>query len=143
MGMSKNNIAIEAEPAAVFGILADLENYPSWSTGIKSVSVEERDGSARPTKVTCSIDAGVMKDKATLNYDWSKSPSEVSFTLEDANLLTAMDGSIKVDGDDGEVNVTYELTVALSLPVPVPMREKTELATIDLFLKQLKDKAEA
>ena len=52
-------------------------------------------------------------------------------------------GSIKVNGDDGEVQVTYELTVALSLPVPAPMREKTELATIDLFLKQLKEKAEA
>ena len=41
-----------------------------------------------------------------------------------------------------EVVVEYELKVALSLPVPAPMREKTELATIDLFLKQLKEKAE-
>lgn len=141
MRMSKNSIEIESSAAKVAEILADLEGYPNWSTGIKSVSVDERDGANRPTKVTCGIDAGVMKDKVTLDYDWSKAPSEVAFTLDEADLLTAMDGSIKIEGDE-EVKVTYELTVALSLPVPAPMREKTELATIDLFLKQLKQKAE-
>ena len=143
MRMSKNSIEIEANPAAVFGILADLENYPSWSTGIKSVAVEERDGSDRPTKVTCSIDAGVMKDKVTLDYDWSQFPKAISFSLDDADLLTEMEGEITISGSDDGVRVEYELKVALSLPVPAPMREKTELATIDLFLKQLKDKAEA
>lgn len=143
MHMSKNTIEIEAPLATVSGILTDLEGYPNWSTGIKSVAVDERDSNNRPSKVTCAIDAGVMKDKVTLDYDWSGAPSEVSFTLDDADLLTAMDGKISISGEDDEVKVTYELTVALSLPVPAPMREKTELATIDLFLKQLKSKAEA
>jgi uncharacterized membrane protein len=141
--MSKNSISIEAPLQLVSEVLADLEKYPTWSTGIKSVQVDEKDGSGRPAKTTSSIDAGVMKDKVTLNYDWSKAPAEISFELDEADLLTAMDGKISISGSDDDVKVTYELVVALSLPVPAPMREKTELATIDLFLKQLKEKCEA
>ena len=141
--MSKNSIEIEAPLATVADLLADIEKYPTWSTGIKSANIDEKDGSGRPIKVTSAIDAGVMKDKVTLDYDWSQFPKVISFSLDDADLLTEMEGAITISGSDDEVKVEYELKVALSLPVPAPMREKTELATIDLFLKQLKDKAEA
>ena len=141
--MSKNSVIIEAPISAITDLLADVEKYPTWSTGIKSVVIEERDGSGRPVKATSAIDAGVMKDKVTLSYEWSKFPSEISFTLDDADLLTGMDGKIAISGSDDEVKVDYELVVSLSLPVPSFMREKTELATIDLFLKQLKEKAES
>ena len=140
--MSKNSIEIEAPIAVVSELLVNVEGYPTWSTGIKSVTVDEKDGSGRALKATSSIDAGVMKDKVTLDYDWSKFPNEIQFSLDDANLLTDMNGKITISGSDDEVVVEYELKVALSLPVPAPMREKTELATIDLFLKQLKEKAE-
>ena len=141
--MSKNSIEIEAPLETVTDLLADIERYPTWSTGIKSATIDEKDGSGRPVKVTSAIDAGVMKDKVTLDYDWSQFPKAISFSLDDADLLTEMEGEITISGSDDGVRVEYELKVALSLPVPAPMREKTELATIDLFLKQLKDKAEA
>jgi hypothetical protein len=48
---------------------------------------------------------------------------------------------IKDNGDD-TTDVTYELTVGLSMPVPAMMRQKAEKATIDLALKQLKEKLE-
>jgi len=141
--MSKNSIEIEAPLETVTDLLADIERYPTWSTGIKSATIDEKDGSGRPVKVTSAIDAGVMKDKVTLDYDWSQFPKAISFSLDDADLLTEMEGEITISDSDDGVRVEYELKVALSLPVPAPMREKTELATIDLFLKQLKDKAEA
>ena len=80
--MSKNSISIEASKALVSEVIGDLEKYPTWSTGIKSVQVDELDGSGHPIKTTSSIDAGVMKDRVTLNYDWSKAPTEISFELE-------------------------------------------------------------
>ena len=142
MAMSKNSVLIEAPISVVTELLADIEKYPTWSTGIKSVAIEDSDAGGRAIKATSAIDAGVMKDKVTLSYEWSKFPAEFSFTLDDADLLTAMDGKIVISGSDDEVKVEYELVVSLSLPVPSFMREKTELATIDLFLKQLKAKAE-
>jgi hypothetical protein len=84
-----------------------------------------------------------MKDRVTLDYDWSKAPLELSFTLDDADLLTEMTGAyiLKDNGDD-TTTVTSQLTVALSMPVPAMMRTKTERATIDLALNQMKQKLE-
>ena len=49
---------------------------------------------------------------------------------------------IKDNGDD-TTDVTYELTVGLSMPVPAMMRQKAEKATIDAALSQLKSALEA
>jgi hypothetical protein len=90
-----------------------------------------------------SIDAGVMKDRVILDYDWSKSPAQISFALDDADLLTEMSGTYEItDNGDDTTTVKYQLTVALSMPVPAMMRQKAERATIDLALSQLKTKLE-
>jgi hypothetical protein len=84
-----------------------------------------------------------MKDRVILDYDWSKSPAEISFALDDADLLTEMSGTYEIkDNGDDTTTVKYQLTVALSMPVPAMMRQKAERATIDLALSQLKTKLE-
>jgi len=142
--LSKNSIKIEASADEVSKVLFDLTEYPNWSTAIKSVEVLEKDATDRATKVKMSIDAGVMKDRVTLDYDWASAPSRLDFSLDDADLLTEMTGSylIKDNGDD-TTTVTYELTVGLSMPVPAMMRQKAERATIDQALNQLKKKIES
>jgi uncharacterized membrane protein len=141
--ISENSITIEAPISEVASVLTDLANYPSWSTAIKSVEVKEKDSSGRATKAKISIDAGVMKDRVVLDYDWSKTPSEITFELDEADLLTEMTGAYKLtDNGDDTTTVKYELTVALSMPVPAMMRHKAERATIDLALNQLKAKLE-
>ena len=136
---SKKTITIEASADDVRATLFNLEAYPTWSTAIKSATVEAKDGEGRAIKVKSAIDAGVMKDRVTLDYDWSKAPDQISFSLDDADLLTEMTGSftIKDNGDD-TTDVTYELTFALSMPVPAMMRQKAEMSTIELALNQLK-----
>ena len=84
-----------------------------------------------------------MYKRQTLNYDWSAFPDRVEFSLEDADLLTEMSGSFIVKDNGDETGVTSELTVALSMPVPEMMRKKAEKSTIDLALKQLKEKLES
>jgi uncharacterized membrane protein len=140
--ISENSITIEAPIGEVVAVLTDLATYPSWSTAIKSVEVLDKDSSGRATKAKMSIDAGVMKDKVILDYDWSKSPTEITFELDDADLLTQMSGAYKLADDGDETTVVYQLTVALSMPVPAMMRQKAERATIDLALSQLKAKLE-
>lgn len=142
--MSSQTVTVEAPISEVSAILLDLESYPTWSTAIKSVEVHERDGSNRPVKVTVKIEAGVLKDRASLTYDWSKAPSELSFTLDDADLMTEMTGSyIMKDNGDDTTDVTYSLHVEVSMPVPDMMRRKAEMSTIELALGQLKKKLES
>jgi len=141
--ISKNSIEIDAPTSDVTSVLFDLANYPSRSTSTKKVSVLESDSSGQPTKVDISIEAGVLRDKVLLEYDWSKAPSEVSFSLDDADLLTEMTGAFSIKDNGGDsTTVSYELTVGLSMPVPAMMRNKQELATINQTLKELKEKVE-
>ena len=139
---STSTIAISASADEVRAVLFDIANYPSWSTSFKTANVLVSDAQGRPTQVNLTVDAGALKDKPTLNYDWSAYPDRVDFSLEDADLLTEMSGAYIVKDNGDETEVTFELTVALSMPVPPTMRIKAEKSTIDLALKQLKEKLE-
>lgn len=134
---SVSTVIIDAPLAEVEAALFAIEAYPEWLTSIKKVEVLERDGD-RVTKAKVSIDAGMMKDRAVLEYDWSAAPATLSFSLEDADLMTQMDGTYTLKSIDADsTQVTYELTVAVSLPVPAMMITKAQQQTIDAALKEL------
>ena len=139
---TSSTISIAASADDVRAVLFDIANFPTWSTSFKSVTVLASNGEGRPTQVKLSVDAGALKDTPTLNFDWSAYPERVDYSLEDADLLTDMTGAYIVKDSGDETEVTIELTVALSMPVPEMMRTKAEKATIDLTLKQLKEKLE-
>jgi hypothetical protein len=142
--LSKSLISIEAPIADVQKALFELDKYPEWSSQIKSAEALARDDQGRITKVKMSIDAGMMKDRPVLDYDWSQAPIKLSFSLDEANLLTGMDGVYTITAiDDDTTEVTYELGVTLSMAVPAMMRQKAEKATIDAALAQLKAHLEA
>jgi len=140
---SKSTVIIEASLAEVQKTLTELDKYPDWSTQIKSAESLSTDDQGRITKVKMSIDAGMMKDRVTLDYDWSQAPEKIIFSLDEADLLTSMDGAYtfkSIDSDTTEV--TYELGVSLSMSIPDMMRKKAEKATIDAALAQLKSHLE-
>ena len=139
---TSSTVTIAASADDVRAVLFDIANFPTWSTSFKSVTVLASNGEGRPTQVKLSVDAGALKDKPTLNFDWSAYPDRVDYSLEDADLLTDMTGAYIVKDNGDETEVTFELTVALSMPVPEMMRTKAQKATIDLTLKQLKEKLE-
>jgi hypothetical protein len=142
--LSKSLISIDAPIDRVQKALFELDKYPEWSSQIKSAEALARDDQGRITKVKMSIDAGMMKDRPTLDYDWSQAPNKLSFSLDEADLLTSMDGVYTITAiDEDTTEVTYELGVDLSMPVPAMMRQKAEKATIDAALAQLKSHLEA
>ena len=142
--LSKSLISIDAPIEVVQKALFELDKYPEWSSQIKSAEALARDDQGRITKVKMSIDAGMMKDRPTLDYDWSQAPNKLSFSLDEADLLTSMDGVYTITAiDEDTTEVTYELGVDLSMPVPAMMRQKAEKATIGAALAQLKSHLEA
>ena len=142
--LSSSTITIDAPIADVQSALFALDQYPTWSSAIKASEVVEKDDQGRATKVKMTIDAGMMKDRVILDYDWSQAPAQLSFSLDDADLLTGMDGSYSIKAiDEDTTQITYELGVSLSMPIPAMMRQKAEKATIDQALSQLKAALEA
>jgi len=140
--MSRATIIIEAPMSQVSEVLFDLETYPEWSDSITKVKVTERDESGRVTGATMSISAGAVKDDVSLTYNWDGAPARLEFELEDANMLTKMDGAYILKDLGDETEVTYELSVGLSMPIPQMMITKQEKSTIDQALAQLKEHCE-
>ena len=140
--MSRATIVIEAPMSQVSEILFDLEKYPDWSDSITKVKVTERDEGGRVTGATLTIAAGAVKDEVSLSYNWDGAPERLEFELEDANMLTKMDGAYILKDLGDETEVTYELSVGLSMPIPQMMITKQEKTTIDQALAQLKEHCE-
>ena len=140
--MSRSTIVIEAPMSQVSEVLFDLEKYPDWSDSITKVKVTERDEGGRVTGATLTIAAGALKDEVSLSYNWDGAPGRLEFELEDANMLTKMDGAYTLKDLGDETEVTYELSVAVSMPIPQMMVTKQEKTTIDQALAQLKEHCE-
>lgn len=135
---SISTVLIDATLADVQEALFAVGAYPEWLSSIKKAEVLESDESGRALKAKLSIDAGMMKDRVTLDYDWSAAPLTLSFSMDEADLLTQMDGTYILKAiDEDTTQVTYELTVAVSLPVPAMMITKAQQQTIDAALKEL------
>jgi uncharacterized membrane protein len=139
---SKSTIIIEAPMSQVSEVLFDLEKYPEWSDSITKVKVSERDDAGRVTGATLTISAGALKDEVSLSYNWDGAPERLEFELEDANMLTKMDGAYILKDLGDETEVTYELSVGVSMPIPQMMVTKQEKTTIDQALAQLKEHCE-
>ena len=140
--MSRSTIVIEAPMSHVSEVLFDLEKYPDWSDSITKVKVTERDEGGRVTGATMTIAAGAVKDEVSLSYNWDGAPQRLEFELEDANMLTKMDGAYILKDLGDETEVTYELSVGVSMPIPQMMITKQEKTTIDQALAQLKEHCE-
>ncbi len=140
--MSRSTIVIEAPISQVSEVLFDLEKYPEWSDSITKVKVTERDDAGRITGAVMTISAGALKDDVSLTYNWDGAPARLEFELEDANMLTKMDGAYILKDLGDETEVTYELSVGVSMPIPQMMITKQEKSTIDQSLAQLKEHCE-
>ena len=135
---STATVLIDAPLADVQEALFAVGAYPEWLSSVKKSEVLESDTSGRVLKAKLSIDAGMMKDRVTLDYDWSAAPLALSFSMDEADLLTQMDGTYTLKSiDEDTTQVTYELTVAVSLPVPAMMITNGQQQIIDAALKEL------
>ena len=89
---TESSIVINASPAAIMDVIADLAAYPQWSDGIKEVTVLALyEDDSRPADARFNLASGAIKDIYELEYDWD-GDAKVSWTLTKGDMLTAMDG---------------------------------------------------
>ena len=141
---TESSIVIEASPAAVMAVIANLAAYPEWSDGITSVEVLSRyEEDDRPADARFTVDSGMIKDTYELEYDWQGDAS-VSWTLTKGEMLTALDGSYQLsDNGEGSTSVAYQLAVDVKSPMIGMLKRKAEKVIIDTALKGLKKRVEA
>ena len=141
---TESSIVINATPAAIMDVIADLAAYPQWSDGIKEVvvlSVYEEDN--RPADARFNLSSGAIKDIYELEYDWDEN-RKVSWVLTKGDMLTSMIGSYELgDNGDGSTTVHYRLSVDVKIPMIGMIKRKAEKVIVDTALKGLKKRVES
>lgn len=141
---TESSIVINASPAAVMAVIADLPAYPEWSDGIKEVIVLTAfEDDNRPADARFRLDSGVIKDVYELEYDWD-GDRRVTWTLTKGDMLTAMDGVYELtDNGDGTTTAHYRLSVDVKIPMIGMIKRKAEKVIVDTALKGLKKRVES
>ena len=137
---TESSIHVDASPADVLAVVADVEAYPEWANGIGLAEVLERDDAGRPAQARFKIDAGPVRDTYELRYEWRD--DSVTWTLVRGEVLTAMDGEYTTSAADGGTDVGYRLTVDLKMPMIGLIKRKAERAVVETALKDLKRRVE-
>ncbi|APU16985.1 MULTISPECIES: SRPBCC family protein [Actinoalloteichus] len=141
---STQSLVIDAPANRIMGVIADFTAYPEWAGNLKSTEVLAEDDDGRARQVRFSLDAGVLKDKYALAYEWAADGLSVSWVLVEGQMQKAQRGSYRLDpkGPDGPTTVTYTLSVDLTIPMIGLFKRKAEKVVMDTALKELKRRVE-
>jgi ribosome-associated toxin RatA of RatAB toxin-antitoxin module len=140
---TESSIVINAPADRVMEVIANVLAYPEWSDGVQSVEILTTYEDLRPADVVFAVDAGAIKDKYQLEYDWSDDNRVVTWTLTSGEVLKAMDGAYRLtENGDATTTVVYQLAVDVSIPMIGMIRRKAEKVIVDTALMGLKERVE-
>jgi len=142
---SSQSIVIDAAPEQVAAVICDFPSYPEWAQAMKRVEVLEEYEDGYASQVRFSLDAGVLADEYTLQYEYAEDISRIEWHLVAPTAVQRVQtGSYDIDGnDDGTSTVTYTLEVDLAVGMFGMFRKKAEKMIMDAALKQLKRRVES
>jgi uncharacterized membrane protein len=138
---STQSITVDAPAADVMAVIADFPSYPQWVAAAKKVEVVEAGDDDRARQVHFVLDAGAVKDDYVLEYTW-EGDRTVSWTLVKGQMQKRNDGSYTLVEKDGATEVTYSITIDLSIPMLGMIKRKAEKVILDTALKELKKRVE-
>jgi ribosome-associated toxin RatA of RatAB toxin-antitoxin module len=138
---STQSIVVDAPPSDVMAVIADFPSYPEWVAAAKQVEVVEDGDDGRARQVHFVLDAGAVKDDYVLEYTWD-GDRKVSWTLVKGQMQKRNDGSYTLEEQDGRTEVTYSITIDLSIPMLGMIKRKAEKVILDTALKELKKRVE-
>lgn len=138
-----SSIVVDAAPAAVMAVIADFPAYPAWAKGVRIAEVRREGEGGRAEQVYFELDVPPIKDEYTLAYVWS-GDEQVTWTLTEGKILRALDGAyILRDLGGGSTEVTYRLSLDVTIPLIGMLKRKGEKILIDAALKGLKKRVES
>ena len=140
---TESSIVIDAAPADIMGVIGDFPANPEWAKGVQVAEVVKGDPDGWAEQVFFSLDVSPIKDEYTLAYDWDGYDG-VTWTLVEGKMLRALDGAYLLrDLGNGSTEVTYRLSLDVSIPLIGMLKRKGEKILIDTALKGLKKRVES
>ncbi|QFG25814.1 SRPBCC family protein [Actinomadura sp. WMMB 499] len=139
---TSSSIVVEAGRPEIMAIIADLEAYPDWASGIREFTVLEAAADGRAERARLTFDGGPFSDTVGLRYTW-EGDDRVSWRLDEkGSVVTGLEGAYTLADDAGATRVTYDLTLDVRVRVPGMVKRKAEKRIVDTALKGLKTRVE-
>jgi len=139
---STQSIVIDAPASAVMAVIADFPAYPEWVSAAQTVEVLATGADSRAEQVHFVLDAGAVKDDYVLAYTWD-ADRQVRWSLVQGQMQKRQDGSYTLVESAGRTEVTYAISIDLSIPMLGMIKRKAEKVILDTALKELKKRVEA
>jgi ribosome-associated toxin RatA of RatAB toxin-antitoxin module len=136
-------IYIDADPATVMDVIADIGSYPDWVKEYRETEVLDTDAEGNPKTARLVLDAAVLKDTMVLAYEWPADRGSVTWSLVSSSLLKSLEGAYRLAPNGSGTDVTYELAVDLMIPMIGLLKRKAERRLTETALKDLKKRVEA
>jgi hypothetical protein len=136
-------IDVAASPARCFALATAFEDYPTWTSDVKQVTVLDRDGLGRGTRVEFHVAGLGRRVRYVLDYDFSDAPHAFSWTMVEGDLLRALDGRYAFTSDGDGTHVDYTLRVDLAVPMPGLVKRRASGMIMGNALRDLKRALEA
>jgi Polyketide cyclase / dehydrase and lipid transport len=142
-GKTTSTIMIAVPRNIVMSVIADFAAYPDWA-GVHSAEVlGEPDADGRARTVRFELDAGIIKDRFVLGYEWDGDERVCWELAGPGSVISAMSGSYSLASRGDGTEVTFELTIGVRIPVIGILRRQVEKTIINTALKGLKSRVEA
>jgi hypothetical protein len=139
-----SSITVALPRADVMAVIADFPAYPQWATGVRTAEILGKLENGRADRVRFQLDAGIIKDKFVLRYEWD-GDARVRWDLDTSEpgaAISELSGGYVLDDRGTSTAVSYDLTIGLRIPVPGILKRRAEKMIIDTALKGLKSRAE-
>jgi uncharacterized membrane protein len=122
-----------------WAVVTDFDNYADWVNDIKSVTVLERDGEGRGTRVTFRAGAFGRSTSYTLAYDYTNAPFRLAWVQAAGDITSQLDGAYQfTERESGGTDVIYNLIVELKVPLPGFVKQRAAARIIGTALRELK-----
>lgn len=115
------SIVVAAAPTQVYAVVVDFDRYREWVAELKEIDVLERDVEGRALEVAFRAAAFGRSTKYALRYDYSFAPRLLSWHQTWGDVTETLNGSYlfeEFETGGASTRVTYDLEVALAVPVP-------------------------
>lgn len=138
----RENTSIDASPDVVWSVITDLDRYPEWAGGVRSIEVLEANDDGSPHRARFVIDAKVSEITYVIQYAYDN--YDITWNLLEGDLISQLDGVYKLyETDEGGTEVEYGLEVDVDLPLPAFMKKRAARTILEQGLKGLKGQAES
>jgi uncharacterized membrane protein len=135
------SIEIAADAATIYAVAADLNAYPDWAEGVRSVIVIELGADELPKRAEFVVDAMMKKITYVLEYEHD-APNLMTWSALPGPDIKMMQGSYEFTEHEGGTTVVYALKVDPAFPVPGFIRRQAEKTLVNIALRGLKHRAE-